>query len=431
MPLTRILEKGKRKRIKMGMAASQVRYLALQNRNNTIGLNLMTLANRRTALERDMSRVAKLYNEAMNEKMLKLSTDSGVSYKDLSYDSLMKSSAGVSKLPFIITDANGRAVLDDTELIVNGKNTGYSYKDLAQIISGYKGKRLTGEASFAQSTNSTPSTSGNGNENYVSGQFLYGLPNEHTIEDATNPGVEYNPLKVELFTKLGFIDNTFENGQLVTAYKINNTTHTLSTPLNAKAFLDTYCKNQNINSENIEECTMGDKSTKTINEVTVIATNIGTGNIKTILYSVSQTPEMKYFDAIFKYIAENGWVYDDTINNPNRPSQSRNALQEKLRNNIYYLTEAMTESLDDSAIIGYDTKIALNTNMVYDTYDTAAQNAALATYEAEKADIQAKEKQVDLRMSRLETEQSAIKTELDSIKSIINDNVNSTFKIFG
>ena len=144
MPLTRILEKGLRKRIKMGMAASQVRYLALQNRSNTIGLNLMTLANRRTALERDMSRVAKQYNEAMNEKMLKLSTDSGVSYRDLNYDSLMKSGSKskVAALPYIVTDVNGRAVLDDTEIGA----TGYTYKDLAQIISQY-GQR-DGEEAF-------------------------------------------------------------------------------------------------------------------------------------------------------------------------------------------------------------------------------------------------------------------------------------------
>ncbi|MBQ6810992.1 MAG: hypothetical protein IJO94_06280, partial [Firmicutes bacterium] len=67
----------------MGMAASQVRFLSLQNRKNSIGLNLMTLANRKTALSRDMNRVAAEYNEAMNQKLLKWSSDSGITYNNL------------------------------------------------------------------------------------------------------------------------------------------------------------------------------------------------------------------------------------------------------------------------------------------------------------------------------------------------------------
>lgn len=420
MPLTRILEKGKRKRIKMGMAASQVRYLALQNRNNTIGLNLMTLANRRTALERDMSRVAKLYNEAMNEKMLKLSTDSGVSYKDLSYDTLMKSSAGISKLPFIITDANGRAVLDDTELIVNGQKTGYSYKDLAQIISQYDGGvESTPNVLYTAIYPRKSDTSGDANKTYDSSFLAYKYTGDVGV---------FNILRVDLFQKLGLINvEQFNNSEnILLAYRVDGNSDWVRTgAMSINDFKDS------IDIKDNYEYLDGSGKIRNGSE---IKNTSGAANSKELieyLCSVSNTPTMKYFDAIFKYIAENGWVYDETINNPNRPSQSRSALQEKLRNNIYYLTEASAEDLNAESKIGYDTKIALNTNIIYDTYDTASQNAALATYEAEKSDIQSKEKQIDLRMSRLEMEQSAIKTELDSIKSIINDNVNTTFKIFG
>ena len=100
----------------MGMAASQVRFLSLQSRKNTIGLNLMTLSNRKLALSRDMNRVAAEYNDAMNQKVLKWSGDSGVTYQGLNYDLLMKPNESNATLPYIVTDAQGRVVVDDKEI---------------------------------------------------------------------------------------------------------------------------------------------------------------------------------------------------------------------------------------------------------------------------------------------------------------------------
>ena len=121
----------------MGMAASQVRFLSLQNRKNTIGLNLMTLSNRKTALSRDMSRVANEYNNAMNKKVLKWSNDSGVTYSDLTYDKLMKPNELNTTKPYIITDAQGRVVLDDNVIELEGNTQKVTYRDLAMMISSY------------------------------------------------------------------------------------------------------------------------------------------------------------------------------------------------------------------------------------------------------------------------------------------------------
>ena len=124
---------------KMGMAASQVRFLSLQNRKNTIGLNLMTLSNRKTALSRDMSRVANEYNNAMNQKTLKWSNDSGVTYSDLTYDKLMKPNELNTTKPYIITDAQGRVVLDDSIIPLENDVSKVTYRDLAMMISSYSG----------------------------------------------------------------------------------------------------------------------------------------------------------------------------------------------------------------------------------------------------------------------------------------------------
>mgnify|MGYP004563182625 CR=1 FL=1 len=145
------------------------------------------------------------------------------------------------------------------------------------------------------------------------------------------------------------------------------------------------------------------------------------------LFAEKDSKIMDYFDALFKMISQNGWVYDENVNNQDKQEESKNYLNAKLQNNMYFITEV--ETLDGKDF-NYATKLATNVSKVFQVYDTDAQNTALSKYESEKADINAKEKQIDIRMNKLETEQDAIKTELDSIKSIIKDNVDSTFKIF-
>lgn len=74
----------------MGMAASQVRLLQLTSRKNTIGYQLQNLSLQKTALSRDMQRVTRNYQEALNTKTLKWSNNAGVSHVDLSYANLMR-----------------------------------------------------------------------------------------------------------------------------------------------------------------------------------------------------------------------------------------------------------------------------------------------------------------------------------------------------
>ena len=96
----------------MGMSASQVRLGALYSRKNTIGYNLTTLSNQKMALSRDMQRVSKNYQDALNQKVLKWSNNSGVDYIDLSYKNLMTPSTMNQYKPYLLTDLNGKVVID-------------------------------------------------------------------------------------------------------------------------------------------------------------------------------------------------------------------------------------------------------------------------------------------------------------------------------
>jgi len=146
------------------------------------------------------------------------------------------------------------------------------------------------------------------------------------------------------------------------------------------------------------------------------------------VFSTEESKKMDYYDALFKRISENGWVYDAKVNASTTQTQSKsnNYLNAMLENNMYYVTE-VDENSSETGSYTYTNKLATNISKIFQVEDTNAENVAQSEYETEKTEISNKEERVDLRMNQLETEQSVITTELDSIKKIINDNVSSTF----
>lgn len=136
----------------MGMSASQVRFLSLQHRKHDIGRELSTLSNRKMSLSRDMNRVAKNYTNALNQNVLRWSNDSGATYKNLNYDLMMKPNELNCESPYIITDRQGRVVVDDREItyVKNGEtvNTGITYRQLASMVTAYSGVDKDGHMLF-------------------------------------------------------------------------------------------------------------------------------------------------------------------------------------------------------------------------------------------------------------------------------------------
>lgn len=61
----------------------------------------------------------------------------------------------------------------------------------------------------------------------------------------------------------------------------------------------------------------------------------------------------------------------------------------------------------------------------------ALMNKAQSDYEAASADLSKDEKLLDLELSQINTEHNAAKTEYDSVKSLISDNVDKSFSLFG
>lgn len=65
------------------------------------------------------------------------------------------------------------------------------------------------------------------------------------------------------------------------------------------------------------------------------------------------------------------------------------------------------------------------------TSSTELLNLAKANYDTETARISSQEKLYDMELTQINTEHSAVKTEYDAVKSLIGDNVDKSFNVFG
>ncbi len=123
----------------MGMAASQVRLLQLTARKNDIGYQLQNLSLQKSSLSRDMQRVTKEYQNALNTKTLKWSNNSGVTYVDLSYANLMRPGSVNNNVPYLITNGSGNVVVDSqyqkyAEMISPDGSAGGDYESVRTKI---------------------------------------------------------------------------------------------------------------------------------------------------------------------------------------------------------------------------------------------------------------------------------------------------------
>ena len=200
------LSQGKRKgKLKMGMSASQVRFLSLQHRKHNIGTQLTTLANRKMDLSRDMNRVSKNYTNALNQNVLKWSNDNGISYNKLNYNLMMSPNDVNACVPYIVTDAKSGKVVLNNDTIKNYKGETITYKgqpvtyvDLATMVSTYSGMDKNSECLYRRAVGVYED--GNGVKN-----GLASIDGAYYIPDATKDYSYQNCLRYEIFEKLGLV----------------------------------------------------------------------------------------------------------------------------------------------------------------------------------------------------------------------------------
>lgn len=97
----------------MGLAASQARLLMLTARKDDIESQLSKIANEKLSLSRQTAKAAQEYNDALNAVKLTWNADTGKTV-DLTYDLLMKPNATNYENQYLLRNAAGVVILDQS-----------------------------------------------------------------------------------------------------------------------------------------------------------------------------------------------------------------------------------------------------------------------------------------------------------------------------
>lgn len=454
----------------MALSASQVRLLQLTRTSNDIKCRLTQLSLDKMSLARDMDKVSRKYQAALNTKTLKWTNNGGADYVDMSYANLMYPGAANGWSLYMLTDMNGRVVVDN------------KYKQYAEIISpdgspggdweSHKGDILPqvvgiGAAQYAQGlqhqqdfekwkaevekleeekpqpTDSkysfiTNSTGGllkkldnfkgiNWEKSATDGTTISRSDAEEIIEKIKNELVQYFPNQTEAFNKacdatLG-PDNTEEYTvkQLVALFM-----GALKTQDPTLIHLANHGNSEEITWYDVEHPSyekykddLDDWETK--HDAAVTARDEANVNMNAV-FSPDVKKQMEFYDALFSSIAEKGWKYYSEVS-------SGNYVDQMLQNGLFSITSVQRDAEEGENT--YVTDIAANCSHVVQVSDSSVRDSALVEYEHEKRIINAKETKIDTRMKILETEQDAIKQMMESIEKVKENNIESTFNLWG
>ena len=121
-----------------------------------------------------------------------------------------------------------------------------------------------------------------------------------------------------------------------------------------------------------------------------------------------------FYDTLFNQLCIMGWTENNEV-------KDQSYLQEMLKNGMMFIS-----SIGDDA---YYYQENYNTNtFVKEKSDDSLIAQAEAKYSNQKARLTSKEDELDLKMKNLDTEISSLTTEYDSVKSVIDKNIEKSFK---
>jgi hypothetical protein len=108
---------------------------------------------------------------------------------------------------------------------------------------------------------------------------------------------------------------------------------------------------------------------------------------------------------------------------PTNGLENEEYFQNALRNGTFYVCQKQDESY---VPISWDSLAVVN-----DVLDTSDDASAQAEYEAQTLVLKNQDTMLDLELKQIDTQHNAVQTEIDSVKKVIEENIKSSFKIFG
>ena len=104
--------------------------------------------------------------------------------------------------------------------------------------------------------------------------------------------------------------------------------------------------------------------------------------------------------------------------------------QSAIQNGVYYFATRVQNT--DTGKYEFKTQdwSTIEGGAVSEVYDKSDDAAAEAEYDKTQDRLELIDKKLELQLDKLNTERDAIETEMESVKKVIEDNVESTFKVF-
>ena len=437
----------------MGLAASQSEFLALTARKSDIGLELERLSNQKTSLTREMQALSREYQTALSTKVMKWSNNSGVTYTDLTYATLMQPGAANGNKPILLTDMSGRVVLDDkyakfAEMISSDGSPGGDYEscrndiltafvnisssqldDSSSTSEEVAAKKEAADAAYKERSKYDPTT-------YSDDDFIKKFLSASTLGitqtvDKSNYSSYVNAIKNALTGKNYFSNEvTFSNldsnmkedvlfNDKVTSYDpdsfISLVAQSIKADLGGGFTMYVDSGKNGIYSQYAAADAVYQQALSEYNEAKGVHNQV---------FTATEDKQIAFYDQLFTAIAEQGWVNDSGVGDSDY-------LNQMLQNNVYYVT-TMNANTSDNADTEYlyNMDIASNFSNIFLVNDSDVREEALVKYEYEKSIINAKESKVDTRMKNLETEQTAISKMLESVEKVKEENIERTFNTF-
>ncbi|MBP7212280.1 hypothetical protein KBA27_05535 [bacterium] len=478
----------------MGLAASQCRLLFLTSRKSDIEYQQMQIANQKIAMSRESAKVSEDYSNKLNAKKLVMANSSGSGTTDITYNLFNNYSNSANSVSgqYLLADATGRIVLsDDDAAVINGLlgtsgSSGEAFVLTDELKAAYLQKTMGITESDATSyvTHATTDSSATTAEEksysiedvlkQVSCTVVAGSSSGKSWKDLYD-GKTAEAQYIDLYAgNLECAEGNFQkelsnfvaklkaskllnSDALTTAYSktveafqanyygagndtsIERSTHAVRTADDFNAIISAKKKTNTfgVNAKNLinsfftyyeaalhssdssySEDGLNALSVTRVPQTSHTATKIeaGTTTTTTAATTPSQNEANFYLNKL-NAIANSGWVDLSYANDAD-------GLQTAIKNGAVNIVKANSDG-SWGQVTTSDSSSGLQ-----EVDDTSAQTQAEATYKADSAKINEKESELDIKEKNLETERSELDTEIDSVKSIINKNVERSYKFF-
>ena len=142
---------------------------------------------------------------------------------------------------------------------------------------------------------------------------------------------------------------------------------------------------------------------------------------KTKFLASLDVPEGESGCSISKF-SESDFVIAEDLDNPE-------SFQRAIQEGIYYFA-----TFDEKAEGGPKFKTEawdnLQSGSIKEEYDKSDDAKAQSEYDKAHSLIQSQDKKLELQLDKLNTEREALETEMESVQKVIDDNIESSFKVF-